>query len=346
MLGPVIVDLVGQELSPEEAELIQHPHVGGIIFFGRNFANPAQAGELIRSIRAVRPELILSVDQEGGRVQRFRSGFTRLPALQLLGRYYQSAAAQSDSCEAAAIIRSSAWIMAAELLSLGIDISFAPVLDADDYHSEVIGDRSFASEVSVIDTVGSLYLNGMAEAGMVATAKHFPGHGAVQADSHVALPVDERDFETVWNHDMQPFRTLLPRVGAVMPAHILFENIDPRPVGCSPFWLQQVLRQQLGFDGVIFSDDLSMAGAEFSGSYSERALAALEAGCDAILVCNQPERAAEVLSSLAKLQWPCNDKLAKMRPRLRAKTPTLEQLKAAARWQQAQRHLEILETVG
>lgn len=338
MLGPVIVDLAGEELSQAEAEMIQHPHVGGLIFFGRNCVSAEQIDDLVQSVRAVRPELLLAIDQEGGRVQRLRSGFTRLPALQKLGRYYQR-----DPAQAALVVQSVAWLMAAELRSVGIDISFAPVLDADDSFSQVIGDRSFGSDPDLVAAVGALYIDGMAEAGMKATAKHFPGHGAVHADSHLALPVDERDMESVQRDDMRPFRVLLPRVGAVMPAHILFKNIDSRPVGCSSYWLQNVLRQELDFNGVIFSDDLSMAGAEFAGSYSERATAALRAGCDAVLVCNQPEKAAEVLASLEQQQWPRDGKLATMRSTLTGGTPSLADLQQTPRWIEVQRHIELLE---
>lgn len=341
MLGPVIVDLAGEELSQAEAELIQHPYVGGLIFFGRNCTSAEQVGELVRSIRAVRPELLLAIDQEGGRVQRLRSGFTRLPALQKLGRCYQH-----DPAQATLVVPSVAWLMAAELRSVGIDISFAPVLDADDSFSQVIGDRSFGSDPELVGKVGDLYIQGMAEAGMKATAKHFPGHGAVRADSHLALPVDERDFDTVQREDMRPFKALLSRIAAVMPAHILFKNIDACPVGCSPYWLQQVLRQQLGFSGVIFSDDLSMVGAEFAGSYSERAVAALRAGCDAVLVCNRPEKAAEVLASLQQQQWLCDGKLATMRSPAVGGAPSLAELQRTPRWKEARKHLELLEGEG
>lgn len=338
MLGPVIVDLVGKELSQAEAELIQHPQVGGIIFFSRNYENAEQMAELVQAVRVIRPDLLLAIDQEGGRVQRLREGFTRLPALQKLGDCYRQSAER-----AAPIIQSVGWLMAAELRSVGIDISFAPVLDADDSFSQVIGDRSFGKDIELVIAASNHYLDGMAEAGMKATAKHFPGHGAVSADSHLALPVDERDFETVIAGDMRTFQALLPRVGAVMPAHILFRNIDSRPVGCSSYWLKQVLRRQLGFSGVIFSDDLSMAGAEFSGSYSERAVAALTAGCDAVLVCNQPDKAAEVLTFLQQRQWPCSNKLATMRTPLVGAARSLAELQRTPRWNEARKQIDLLE---
>lgn len=338
MLGPVIVDLVGKELSQVEAELIQHPHVGGIIFFSRNYENAEQMAELVQAVRGRRPNLLLAIDQEGGRVQRLREGFTRLPALQQLGDCYRHSPER-----AAPIVKSAGWLMAAELRSVGIDISFAPVLDADDSFSQVIGDRSFGNDIELVIAAGKHYLDGMAEAGMKATAKHFPGHGAVSADSHLALPVDERDFETVKASDMRTFHALLPRMGAVMPAHILFKNIDSRPVGCSSYWLKQVLRRQLGFGGVIFSDDLSMAGAEFSGSYSERAVAALTAGCDAVLVCNQPDKAAEVLTFLQHRQWPCSNKLATMRTPLAGTALSLAELQRTPRWSEARKQIDLLE---
>jgi beta-N-acetylhexosaminidase len=341
MLGPVVVDLVGHALTSAEIDLIQHPQVGGLILFGRNFASAAQITDLVSSVRAVRAELIIAVDQEGGRVQRLRDGFTRLPSLQKLGHLYQVAPELAEQ-----VIPEIAWLMAAELLAVGIDISFAPVLDTDEHFSSVIGDRSFGSDFDCVSRLGGWYLDGMAAAGMKATAKHFPGHGAVKADSHYALPVDERDFDSVWSTDMQPFRELLSRVAGVMPAHILFNKIDPSPVGCSPFWLQEVLRRRLGFDGVIFSDDLSMAAAEFAGSYSERARAALRAGCDAILICNQPAHAAAVLSSLAGAQWLCDNKMAQMKPSPVRSVMSLNELRDSSRWQEAQQHLQTLESLA
>lgn len=329
-LGPVVLDIAGTELLEDEAEVLQHPQVGGVIFFRRNFESPDQLHHLVHSIRANRANLVLGVDQEGGRVQRFKEGFTRLPPLGALGNGY--ARNSSQALEAA---RELAWLMAAELRACGLDLSFAPVVDADDAFSSVIGDRAFSRDLAVVTELGREYVAGMADAGMAATLKHFPGHGSVAADSHLELPVDERSFEEVWRDDMAPFRALLAYAGAVMPGHLLFSAIDPNPVGFSPFWLQKVLRQQLGFEGIIFSDDLSMEGAAVQGDHRDRAMTALAAGCDAVLVCNQPKRAIEVIEHLHANANPINDRLARMRATAAVAVPPLAALRQSQRWQAA-----------
>lgn len=329
-LGPVVLDIAGTELLEDEAEVLQHPQVGGVIFFRRNFESPDQLHHLVHSIRANRANLVLGVDQEGGRVQRFKEGFTRLPPLGALGNGYARNSAQA--LEAA---RELAWLMAAELRACGLDLSFAPVVDADDAFSSVIGDRAFGRDLAVVTELGREYVAGMADAGMAATLKHFPGHGSVAADSHLELPVDERSFEEVWRDDMAPFRALLAYAGAVMPGHLLFSAIDPNPVGFSSFWLQKVLRQQLGFEGIIFSDDLSMEGAAVQGDHRDRAVAALAAGCDAVLVCNQPKRAIEVIEHLHANAYPSNDRLARMRATAAVAVPPLAALRQSQRWQTA-----------
>jgi beta-N-acetylhexosaminidase len=329
-LGPVVLDIAGTELQQDEAEVLQHPQVGGVIFFRRNFESPEQLHHLVRSIRGQRSNLLLGVDQEGGRVQRFKEGFTRLPPLRAIGDLYER-----NSTEALETARELAWLMAAEVRGCGLDLSFAPVVDADDAFSSVIGDRAFSRNLEEVASLGRAYLAGMTDAGMASTLKHFPGHGSVEEDSHRELPVDERDFEEVWRDDMAPFRALLSDAGAVMPGHLLFSAIDPNPVGFSPFWLQKVLRQQLNFDGVIFSDDLSMEGAAVQGGHSDRAEAALSAGCDAVLVCNQPKRAIEVIERLQAIAYLANDRLARMRAVASVPAPSLPSLQKSRRWQAA-----------
>jgi beta-N-acetylhexosaminidase len=296
-----MLDLQGTQLTAEETELLRHPLVGGVILFTRNYQNLEQLTELVAAIHAVRdPHLLIGVDHEGGRVQRFREGFTRLPAARRLGRLFDQH--QHKAKELACDI---GWLMASELRSVGIDFSFAPVLDLDFGVCEVIGDRAFHAEPEVVYELSHAYMRGMAEAGMAAVGKHFPGHGAVQEDSHVAIPVDDRHYDSIFQQDMFPYRKLVPEtLAAVMPAHVIYSKIDPAPAGFSQRWLQDILRKQLQFSGVIFSDDLNMHGASVAGErYSERAKAAIQAGCDMILVCNNRAGAIEVLDNF---QYPDN----------------------------------------
>lgn len=286
-IGPVMLDLAGYTLTPEEAEKIQHPNTGAVIFFARNFADPEQISALCVSIRqARRGDILIAVDQEGGRVQRFQNGFTRLPPA---SRYAET----PDIAEAAG------WLMAAELLAVGVDFSFAPVLDVDCGISQVIGNRSFSQTAAQVSALASAFRKGMRRAGMAAVGKHFPGHGAVAADSHLALPQDTRSFEEIWQKDLLPFKQLIAEgLEGVMPAHVVYQQIDPNPAGFSRYWIEQVLRQQLGFNGVVFSDDLSMEGAASAGDYPSRAHLAQQAGCDMLLVCNNPDAASQVLEQL------------------------------------------------
>jgi len=289
-----MLDLNGTELSAEEIELLQHPIIGGVIFFSRNYESAAQITELTRHIRQIAgKDILISVDHEGGRVQRFRSEFTELPAVANLGMIYQN-----NPAEAQLLARKSGWLMAAEVRAVGIDFSFAPVLDLDYGVSDVIGDRAFHRAPDIVATLANAYTKGMKDAGMASTGKHFPGHGAVTADSHLDIPIDTRSKADIWQDDIIPFAQLAKQgLDAVMPAHIIYEQLDKHPAGFSPYWLQEVLRRELDFDGVIFSDDLSMEGATVVGGYTERAEAAMEAGCDMILVCNARAGAIEVLDS-------------------------------------------------
>jgi beta-N-acetylhexosaminidase len=294
-LGPVICDLGGTALTVAEAEMLGHPLVGGVILFARNYDSPEQLRELCAAIHRLRqPPLLVAADQEGGRVQRFVRGFTRLPPMRALGRLYER-----DAARAASLARAAGEVLAGELLEHGVDLSFAPVLDIDFGASAVIGDRAFHSTAAGVATLAGALLQGMRRAGMGAVAKHFPGHGWVRADSHHELPVDERDLATIAACDLEPYRALIGQgLAGVMAAHVIYARVDPRPAGFSPFWLQEILRTRLGFDGVVFSDDLSMAGARAAGGIVERARAALDAGCDMVLVCNDPAAATRVLDGL------------------------------------------------
>jgi len=286
-IAPLMLDLHGIELSSEEKDLLQHPMTGGVIFFTRNYESIEQLSVLVEQVRlAANKPLLISVDHEGGRVQRFRSEFTQLPPI----------ASLSDNSQPEKMSYSHGWLMAAEVRAMGIDFSFAPVLDINYGVSEVIGDRSFNEDPKVISLLAKEYIKGMREAGMASTGKHFPGHGAVTEDSHLEIPVDKRSREEIWQKDIVPFVALIEEgLDAVMPAHVIYSEVDDKPAGFSRYWLQQVLRDELNFEGVIFSDDLTMEGASVMGGYPERAEAAMEAGCDMVLVCNNRKGAIEVI---------------------------------------------------
>lgn len=288
-LGPLMIDIAGLQLSDLEQERLCHPLVGGLILFARNYASPQQLEQLTAAVHALRsPALPIAIDHEGGRVQRCRDGFTRLPAMRRLGEQWDR-----DPQAAWLAARGIGYVLAAELRARGVDLSFTPVLDLDWGRSSVIGDRSLhADPVAVVRLAGAL-IEGLHRAGMAACGKHFPGHGWVEADSHVALPVDERELEEL-APDIEPYRQL--ELDAVMPAHVIYRRLDPRPAGFSRFWTG-MLRNQLGFNGVIFSDDLSMAGASVAGGICERCTAAWDAGCDLLLVCNSPDAVGELLAN-------------------------------------------------
>ena len=322
-LGPLMIDLAGQAPTREELDRLCDPRVGGLILFGRNYASVPQLVALIESVRSVRPEIIVAVDHEGGRVQRFRDGFTRLPAMRKLGEWYDR-----EPETALNATRDIAYVLATELRACGVDLSFAPVLDLDWGRSGVIGDRALHGNPDVVIALGGAIIDGFSAAGMGACGKHFPGHGWVTADSHVAIPVDDRTFDEL-AQDLAPFRAL-PLAG-VMPAHVIYPQIDALPAGFSSRW-HGILRQEVGFDGVVFSDDLSMEGASVAGDALGRVKAAWAAGCDMLLLCNSPDKVADVLA-----QWhPEKDVVRAARlERLRPTVPAPQNLAALshdARW--------------
>lgn len=299
-IGPIVFDLLGHELSAEEREILQHPLIGGLILFTRNYDSPEQVTRLIQTARQVRKQpLLVTVDQEGGRVQRFRQGFTRLPSMGKIGKVYD--AAPEDGERFATIC---GWIMAAELLAVGVDLSFAPVLDVDRGNNPVVGDRAFHQDIEVIVLLAQAFTRGMRAAGMAAVGKHFPGHGAVSVDSHLSLPLDKRTMADISEVDLVPFAEMIQStIQGIMAAHIVFPEVDALPVGFSPYWLQDVLRKQLKFPGVVFSDALDMKGAEVIGSFLERTEAALSAGCDMALICNNREGLVQTLDGLPQQKF-------------------------------------------
>ncbi|MCL7461659.1 beta-N-acetylhexosaminidase [Pseudomonas sp. NW5] len=316
MKGSLMLDIAGTWLTAADRQLLRQPEVGGLILFARNIEDPRQVRELCLALRAERPDLLIAVDQEGGRVQRLRNGFVTLPSMGAL-------AAHGDET----LARHCGWLMACEVLAAGIDFSFAPVLDLDHGRSSVIGARSFGRDPAQVIRLAGAFIDGMHEAGMAATGKHFPGHGWPVADSHVAIPRDERDLQAIRNDDLQPFAALAPRLEGLMPAHVIYTAVDSQPAGFSRRWLQEILRGELGYRGVIFSDDLSMAGAHVAGDAAARVQAALEAGCDMALVCNDRAAAEQALTALQRLRvsapaglsamaargWPGNDYRAQPR---------------------------------
>ena len=289
--GPLMVDVGGLTLTAEDKEVLAHPDVGSVILFSRNVDTPTQIAELTAAMRAVRPELWIAVDQEGGRVQRFREGFTRLPPMRQFGHQYDQ-----DPVAALAAAKACGELMAREVRAVGVDFSFAPVLDLDVGVSGVTGDRAFHTDPAAATALVRAFMQGMKTAGMMTIGKHFPGHGSVAADSHFALPVDDRSWAEIDAYDLQPFRALARELDGIMPAHVVYPQVDPLPAGFSSFWLKTVLREQLGFQGLIFSDDLCMEGAAGVGSMAERKALALEAGCDVVLICNNRDAVFGVLS--------------------------------------------------
>jgi len=305
--GVVMLDLKGLSVTLEERELLTHPQVGGVVLFSRNYASPQQLEDLVASIKQCNDHLLVAVDQEGGRVQRFREQFLSLPPLRAIGIEYEK-----NRERGIAAARLCAWAMAAELMQYGIDISFAPVLDLFDINSPVIKERAFSGDGATVGEIGLAYIEGMQDAGMAATGKHFPGHGKVLADSHMELPTDTRSLQEIRENDLIPFAKCIQSLDAIMPAHIVYPQVDEHCAGFSKVWIESLLRNELGFDGVVFSDDLTMNAAHSAGTVTERADMALAAGCDMVLVCNQPEQAAELVSYLDQKQQPGSNRIGCM----------------------------------
>lgn len=292
-LGPVLAAVAGTELTPEDRERLMHPLVGGLTLFSRNFVDADQVTRLCSEIHALRaPGLLICVDHEGGRVQRFKEGFTRLPPMRRIGELWDQDSARGTQAAWAAGL-----VMAVELRQCGVDLSFAPVLDLDFGASTIIGDRAFHSDANAVTELAGALLEGLSAGGMAGVGKHFPGHGFIAADSHLELPIDVRAFTQIEARDLQPFRALSGRLAGVMPAHVLYPQADERPAGYSRFWLQEILRKRCGFDGAILSDDLGMQGAAGAGGLNDRAMAAFEAGCDLVLACT-PQDSDSVLAEL------------------------------------------------
>lgn len=335
MLGPVVVDIEGKALTAAERARLLHPLVGMVILFARNFASREQLAALTAEIHALRtPPLLIAVDHEGGRVQRFRDGFTAIPAMQELGRLWDR-----DVLLACRTAVSAGYVIGAELRAHGVDLSFTPVLDIAWGRSAVIGDRALHSDPRVVAMLANHLAHGLLLAGMANCGKHFPGHGWADADSHVAIPVDERSLNEILHADAAPYRWLGASLASVMPAHVIYAKVDRRPAGFSRIWIEDVLRGQLGFAGAVFSDDLSMAGARAAGDIVQSAQAALEAGCDFVLVCNDADAADR---TLAGLKWHRTDAFEQRLDRLRPRgpAPTMDELLANEIYRGAQADLQ------
>ncbi|WP_025732927.1 beta-N-acetylhexosaminidase [Carnimonas nigrificans] len=332
-LGPVMIDVASTTLDNSDRALLEHPSVGGVVLFARNLESPEQCRALCDAIRVQRPDILISIDHEGGRVQRLREGLTSLPPMCAFGHRYPE-----EPQETLALVHECGWLMSQELSACGLDFSFAPVLDVDETLSKVIGERSFSPQPAQVSELAGALLDGFDEGGMASVGKHFPGHGGVEADSHLELPVDERSLEALKAHDLIPFADLATRLTAVMPSHVRYPAFDPNPTGFSAAWLDY-LRHTLGFKGAILSDDLSMHGASFAGGPVERAQLALASGCDAVLVCNDRDAARAVLESVS----PCRERAVRLE-RLRRAQPfsSLEQLQTLPRWQEAHDRLTAL----
>ncbi|SMN13031.1 Beta N-acetyl-glucosaminidase [Bathymodiolus heckerae thiotrophic gill symbiont] len=303
MIGAIMMDVSGLALTTEEKQQLVKPSIGGVILFTRNFESISQVTSLIKDIRQVNKNLLIAVDHEGGRVQRFKQGFTHLPAMAKLGKIYDKnpglALKQAVSC---------GFVLAYELLAIGVDFSFAPVLDLDHGNSSVIGNRAFHSSPTVVVELAGSLIQGMHKAGMKCVGKHFPGHGFVVADSHLDLPVDNRPMSDLLQ-DIKPFKNLINHgLDALMPAHVVYSQVDVKPAGFSSKWIKDILQVQLGFSGVVFSDDLSMQGAHFIENIADRVGASLGSGCDMVLICNHPELVAQVIDK----DWGMSEKLQSM----------------------------------
>lgn len=325
-LGPLMVDVQGEVLTQEEKDLLLSPAVGGVILFARNYHDREQVQALVEEIHALRhPRLLVAVDQEGGRVQRFRERFVALPCMHALGDLYDH-----DAEEGIESAHSCGWLMATELRQVGVDFSFAPILDLDFGICSVIGDRSFHKDVDVVTMLASSFVRGMREAGMEAVGKHFPGHGGVVEDSHIEFPIDQREMRDLQMADLVPFARMIEHgLPGLMSAHVVYNKMDNLPASFSSFWLTKVLREQLGFQGALFSDDLTMRAATVIGDIEQRVQSALSAGSDMALICNAPEDARRAVHSKMDYVSPTSEiRLT----RFHGKNPAYEQSEYEARW--------------
>jgi beta-N-acetylhexosaminidase len=338
-LGPLMVDIAGTELCAEDVRVLTHPMVGSVLLFTRNYRNPQQVAELTAAIRALRsPHLLIAVDHEGGRVQRFREGFTRLPPARLLGRRFDE-----DRRDALALAQSVGWLMASELRAVGVDFSFAPCIDLDYGVSEIIGDRAFHSDPDSVAALAVAAMAGMREAGMAAIAKHFPGHGAVVADSHVAMPVDRREFADL-EPDIRPYRPLIDNnLPGIMAAHVVFPAVDALPASLSKRWITGILRGELGFHGCVFADDLSMAGAAAFGDVVARTQLSLDAGCDVLPICNDRHSVELVLERFGANVGSAASQARLVRMRARGEVPA--NLHANRHWQETAARIASLSII-
>ena len=350
--GPVTLDVVGLELNAQDRRRIQDPLTGGVILFGRNFANRKQLTKLTGDIKKLRPDVLISIDHEGGRVQRAKQdGFTHLPAMRKLGELWSAKNTSKHAAQSAALAMAAAtacgYVLGTELRACGVDFSFTPVLDLDFGRSGVIGDRSFSRDPQIVFALAKSLNDGLRMAGMANCGKHFPGHGWAEADSHVAIPVDERSLQDILNDDAKPYEWLDLSLAAVMPAHVIYPQVDSMPAGFSKIWLHSVLRQELGFEGVIFSDDLSMEGASVAGSVVKGAELALEAGCDAVLICNRPDLADQLLKDLRVSKVKQSESMNRLN-RLMPQTPALDwnALQKEAQYQHAKGLLQQFQLIA
>lgn len=339
-LGPLLIGLAGLEVSRQESEWLRHPAVGGVVLFTRNYHDLSQLSDLNASIAEIAArDLLICVDHEGGRVQRFRDGFTRLPPLAVLGKMYTDSPSSAQD-----FAYRHGRVMATELLLCGVDLSFAPVLDIGG-RSVVIGDRAFAADSAAIIELSGAYIAGMHDAGMAATGKHFPGHGSVEADSHTDDVCDLRSFEEIEQADLKPFAALSGKLDAMMMAHVLYPAVDNRPAGYSPFWIQTILRQKLAYHGTIFSDDLGMYAAKVAGDLNERVRDSLLAGCDAVLVCD-PADVRQLLANDNVVFADSDTALKRLKGRLTATRDEIERVGEWRQWKKSITQLELEQQNG
>ena len=348
--GPIVLDVVGKTLNKEDIRRIADPKTGGVILFGRNYESRAQLTALTKAIKKVRTDVMISIDHEGGRVQRCRTdGFTHLPAMKKLGDIWTNGGKKAQAehaLKAMEAATATGFVLASELRACGVDFSFTPVLDLDFGRSGVIGDRSFNRDPQIAAMLAKSLNHGLQLAGMANCGKHFPGHGWAEADSHVAIPVDERSLTTIINDDAKPYEYLGLALASVMPAHVIYPKVDKHPAGFSKVWLQDILRKQLKFTGVIFSDDLSMEGASVAGSVVKGAEMALKAGCDQVLICNRPDLADQLLKELTydeKLYKTSRARVEKLMPTSQAMD--WDELQASPDYQRAKQLLKDLKLV-